>query len=230
MEGSRKVIGKPFLEMLPKGERSELVASLRIERYNSGESLMIEDDESDDVFLVLSGSAVVEIVSAEGKQTIYRQIETGAVLGELSAIDGGTRSANVFCRSDMEAVRLSRARFKELVDTNSSFRWALLNYMAQQMRTMTGRIFEYSTMLVADRLIAELIRRGVANGELNGFAKIAPAPRHHDLAAHLSTHREAVSREMSRLAKLGLVTKSAKNALELNLHGLRRMLEERRVR
>jgi hypothetical protein len=48
------------------------------------------------------------------------------------------------------------------------------------------------------------LRLGDTRGQPEGQARIDPAPTHFDLAASISTHREAVSREISALAKQGL--------------------------
>ena len=104
-------------------------------------------------------------------------ISTGAIFGELSAIDRAPRSTSVEGRGDLEIGRLPREQFTHLVDSIPSFRWALLEHLTMQARNMTDRIFEYSTMLVAERVIAELIRQGEAAGEVDGYAKIRPAPK-----------------------------------------------------
>ncbi|MCU6313095.1 helix-turn-helix domain-containing protein, partial [Enterobacter cloacae] len=62
-----------------------------------------------------------------------------------------------------------------------------------------------STLVVRKRLILELLRRAEEIGPVNGQVSVDPAPTHFELAAKISTHREAVSREMSALAKRGLV-------------------------
>ena len=36
-------------------------------------------------------------------------------------------------------------------------------------------------------------------------ARIVPAPTNAEIASHISTHREAVSRELSRLARIGVI-------------------------
>jgi hypothetical protein len=72
---------------------------------------------------------------------------------------------------------------------------------------MTERVFEVSTLVVRKRLILELLRRAEEIEPIDGEISINPAPTHFELAAKISTHREAVSREMSTLAKRGLIEK-----------------------
>ena len=83
----------------------------------------------------------------------------------------------------------------------------LLEHLSTQLRRMTDRVFEFSTLVVRKRLILELLRWARETGPADGQVCITPAPTHFELAARISTHREAVSREMSALAKKGLIEK-----------------------
>jgi DNA-binding transcriptional MocR family regulator len=51
---------------------------------------------------------------------------------------------------------------------------------------------------------------------VDGNPFISPAPSHVELAAKISSHREAVSREMSMLAKRGLIEKRGKKLVLRN--------------
>ena len=46
-------------------------------------------------------------------------------------------------------------------------------------------------------------------------ATISPAPKHIELASRISTHREAITRELTQLASSGLINKG-KNWLRIN--------------
>jgi CRP-like cAMP-binding protein len=131
------------------------------------------------------------------------------MFGELAAIDGEPRSASVLALKSALIGRLSQAAFEDLVDNHRSFAWTLLAHLSSMVRDMTGRIFEYSTLPVRERLVLELLRLADSDAIDSNKAVISPAPTHFDLAARISTHREAVSREMSALAKQGLLEKRA---------------------
>ena len=212
---------KQFLDRLSEADHAALMRQLRLERYDNGQIVLAQEEDSDDVFFVISGTARATIFSPDGKITDYRIVEPGAVFGELAAIDNGPRSASVIAVRDLEVGRMQRAHFAELVEKCPAFTWALLEHLAAQSRRMTERIFEYSTMLVRDRLVQELIRLGemaVGDGER---AEIQPAPTHFDLAARISTHREAISREMSKLTKQKLIAKCPGGVMRINVEGLR---------
>ena len=57
-------------------------------------------------------------------------------------------------------------------------------------------------------MISAMVRTNKANQPLapeDKTANIVPAPTHAEIASRTSTHREAVTRELNRLAKLGII-------------------------
>jgi Mn-dependent DtxR family transcriptional regulator len=57
-------------------------------------------------------------------------------------------------------------------------------------------------------------------------ATVAPAPKHAEIASRISTHREAVAREISRLEALGLLQRKSRRIIITDLKRLARMVEE----
>jgi hypothetical protein len=60
-------------------------------------------------------------------------------------------------------------------------------------------------------------------------ARIDPAPRHADLASQVSTYREQVTRELSALAKAGVIGKDGKALLVLDVARLERLVKDVRA-
>lgn len=196
-----------FLEQLSHSARQALKQMNVTQSFAAGEMIITQDDLSDSAYVVLKGLAQATIFSAEGKMVAFRDVGMGEIFGELAAIDGQPRSACILAVSDVMVGILTREQVAQLITTEPDFAWALLRHLAVQSRAMTERIFEFSTMLVRERLAHELLRLADASNTRQGLAVIAPAPTHYDLAVRISTHREAVSREMSRWSKMGLVVR-----------------------
>lgn len=202
-------------------ERAVLAERWTVSRYGREETIVAHDDEGRECFFVIEGRARATVFSEGGRVVAYRDIEPGDIFGELSAIDGNARSASVVALEDLRVARLSGAAFREIVDTHPAIAWALLEHLSAQMRRMTDRVYEFSTLVVRDRLVRELLRLAAEAGEEQGQVRVSPAPTHFDLAAKISTHREAVSREMSTLAKLKLIEKRGDSLVLLDLAALK---------
>ncbi len=101
-----------------------------------------------------------------------------------------------------------------------------MKQLAAQVRRLSDRVYEFSTLGVQARVYAELLRVVALAGEQNGQALLAPAPLLVDLAARVGTHREAVSRVISRLQDNGILKREGANIRVLEIDRLRRLLLE----
>lgn len=196
-----------FLDSLEEGDRAALAERWTVRRYRPKEMIIAHDEQTGDVFFVLEGHARATIYSEGGKAVAYRDIKPGGIFGELAAIDRKPRAASVLGLDAVVVAKLSEAAFREIVMSRPGIAWALLTHLALQTRRMTERIYEFSTLVVRKRLVRELLRLAVREDHPESEASIDPAPTHSDLAARISTHREAVSREISVLAKSNLLEK-----------------------
>ena len=98
--------------------------------------------------------------------------------------------------------------FWEVIEEQPAFAKAMLKHLAGIVRRLDERIVEFSTLGVRDRIHAELLRLARASSERQGGGvSISPVPRHQDLAARVSTNREAVSRELNQLDRDGILAK-----------------------
>ncbi|MEE8334557.1 MAG: helix-turn-helix domain-containing protein, partial [Alphaproteobacteria bacterium] len=66
---------------------------------------------------------------------------------------------------------------------------------------------EFSTLAVNNRIHAELLRLAMSAGINDNVSEISPAPTHAEIASRISTHREAVTRELNELAQAGVLEK-----------------------
>jgi CRP/FNR family cyclic AMP-dependent transcriptional regulator len=196
-----------FLSKLCDADRAAVAGRWSERSYRHNELIVAHGDSGRDVFFLLEGRARVTLFSEDGKEIAYRDIEPGEIFGELAGIDGKARSASVIALAGARVSRLPGSAFRDIVHDHPAFAWTLLEHLSAQLRRMTDRVFEFSTLVVRERLILELLRWAREIGPADGQASISPAPTHFELAARISTHREAVSREMSALAKKGLIEK-----------------------
>lgn len=173
--------------------------------YEHGEQIVNYLDPSDDVFFVAAGEVGVTIYSMAGKAISFRNLGTGDIFGEYAAIDGEPRSASVEARTSCFIASMSAEEFRKLLVTEPIVAQAVLRGLVRNVRSLTKRVYEFSTLAVNNRIQAELLRlANIAAREGQG-ARLDPAPTHAEIASRISTHREAVTRELNRLSRIGLV-------------------------
>lgn len=215
-----------FLDRLTATDQRRLLDVARTTRFTPGSELMTAEDGDTDVFVIVEGNVEVILISADGRPVVYRDATAGDLVGEMSAIDGAPRSATVLARDEVKAGRLSRADLLRLIAQSSDFAVAMMRHLAAQVRVATERVFEVSTLLARERLVRELLRLADRSRPEGDTAVLSPAPTHFDLAARISTHREAVSREMSRLTRLKKVKKKGRELHILTLEGLQAEIDD----
>jgi CRP/FNR family transcriptional regulator, cyclic AMP receptor protein len=196
--------------------------------YSARESILGHEDASSDVLFLLDGRARVIIYSADGKAVLFTDLAAATMIGEIAAIDRMPRSAGVEALESCTIAALSADRFEALVISEPSVALATLRHLTAEVRRLSERVFEFSTMVVQNRIQAELVRLAGEAGATNGEAVLSPAPSLADIAGRVSTHREAVSRELSRLISKGLLRREHGDLKITNIAKLAKLVEEAR--
>jgi CRP-like cAMP-binding protein len=116
--------------------------------------------------------------------------------------------------------------FLELLETDPRLALKVCGHLTAMVRSLTERVLEFSTLKVKHRIYAELLRLSAERPRADNTAVISPPPAHAELASRISTHREAVTRELNDLVRAGLLEKR-RGALEIrDVRRLLSMLEE----
>ena len=178
-------------------------------RVRKGQVLLAVGLPATDVYVVLEGSVSVSLVSAQGRETVLRAIGAREMFGELAAIDGEPRSADVVAVENSTLLVIPGPTFTGLLGVEPVLSLWLARYLSHQVSYLTNRIYELSTMGVGPRLQAELLRLA-GEPDQNGAATINRIPTQAELAARIGTNRETVTREFSLLIKEGLVTREGR--------------------
>jgi CRP/FNR family transcriptional regulator, cyclic AMP receptor protein len=169
-------------------------------------------EPSSDVCFLVSGKARVIVYSFEGKAVLFTDLAAGAMFGEIAAIDRKPRSASVEALEACTVARLSGDQLEALLMEEPRLALAMLRHLAGDVRRLSDRVLEFSTMAVQNRIHAELLRLArAAAGEDAREAVLSPSPSLSDIAGRICTHREAVSRELSRLGGMGLLRREGRD-------------------
>jgi len=195
-------------------------------RYEPGEQIVSYLDASDDVFFIAAGDVCVTIYSTAGKAISFRNLGTGDTFGEYAAIDGEPRSASVEARTSCSIASMSAKEFRRLLRTEPVVTEAVMRALVRNVRYLTKRVYEFSTLAVNNRIQAELLRLANIAPREGAAARLDPAPTHAEIASRISTHREAVTRELNRLSRLGIIERKKGFLVVKDLDRLAAMLHD----
>ena len=216
----------PILSVL-SGEQLENLAQICMwQDYKTGEPILDYQEPSTEVFFLAAGRARVSIYSAEGKMVLFADLKPGAMFGEIAAIDRGPRSASVESVEASTIASLTADQFESLIQREPKVAVATLRHVTAEVRRLSERVLEFSTLGVQNRIHAELLRLTAEAGQRQGQALLSPAPSLSEIADRISTHREAVSRELSRLGSAGLLRREDGGLRIVDVARLERLVRE----
>ena len=212
------------LSTLDGAAKRSIAQLCRWQKIAQNTQIISHQDCTDDVYFLVQGTVRAISYSVDGKEVSFRDIGPGEIFGEYAAIDGGERSANIFAITDIFVGSLSGRAFRDLLARYPELSLAVMRLLTQQTRDLTKRIFEFSAFAVKNRIHSELLRLALASRPTGNIAEIEKMPTHAEMASHISTHREAVTREFNALARLGLMEKRGRSTFINDLAALQDMV------
>jgi CRP-like cAMP-binding protein len=189
---------RPFLEAI--GERA--AAALRgvgvTRRWPDGSVIFHEGDRADRVLVIETGRVKFVATEANGTETVLAVRGPGDLVGEVSAVDDGPRSATAIALGGVTCLAVGIAAFRTVVADHRPASDALLRTLAARLREAEGRRAEYAALDTVQRLARRLL-------ELAGDGTTVERLTHEDLAALIGASRESVAKALQVLRGAGLV-------------------------
>jgi CRP-like cAMP-binding protein len=185
-----------LLSVLPTSLSTELFTSAERVRLTAGEVLFRSGDSGEGCYRIEDGLLKVTIVSSAGGERILAFLGQGAIVGELSIIDGLPRSASVVAVRDAAASFLSRAAFDAFAEKHPDLYKSLVTLLAQRLRETDTLVAAGSFLSLKGRVASTLLEVAEHFGHEVGSGRIMIRQkiRQSDLAAMAGIARENVAR------------------------------------
>lgn len=197
--------GCEVLRDLATEELKALETSCQWLRLPARQLLFRHDDPPDAVYFVVSGQVRAFMPMADGKEVNYAQFGPGEMFGELAALDGRERSADVITVTESVVAACPRPVFLDFLRDYPAFSLRLMVRLANIIRLSSQRIAEISALTEIQRVYLELLRFSNPDPSGDGSWVIRPAPLHKDLAGWASVTTDMVGRALGHLMKANLV-------------------------
>jgi CRP-like cAMP-binding protein len=187
------------LSGLPTKLFADLFASGRPVSLKPDQSLFFAGDASDGCYRLDEGLLKVGIVTASGSERILAILGPGAIVGELSMLDGAPRSASVEALRESKLRFISSAVFQAFAEAHPELYRHGMMLLARRLRTTNEALVAATFVSLKGRVarvllsLAEAFGQDVGNERLLIRQKITQS----DLAAMAGISRENVSRILS---------------------------------
>ncbi len=216
----------PLFKDLPTAESERFARSCIWKDYDANELVIDVEDETNDVRFILTGKVRIIMRIAVGKEVILGEMGEGDFFGEIAAIDGNTRSANVTALTRSRICIMPQRIFLEVLRTHPEISMFVLKMFAARVRALNARLGEHSFLQAKHRLYAELLR--LSRPRIGNAAQrsISPPPIQRELAERIGSRREVVSRELNQLEREGHVQKARGALVLVHVNELQRRISE----
>ena len=175
-------------------------------RYRAGECLLQAGDTVKSFGVVLSGSGRAFTEDLEGRQVLLARLEPGSEIGVILSASRGRKSpVTVQAQTDMAVLTIPfsavLARCPRACESHERLLRNYLGIVAGKGLALHERIDCLLKPTVREKVLSYLNHLA---GEQGGRRVLAPLNRA-SMAAYLNTDRSALSRELSRMRRAGLI-------------------------
>lgn len=199
---------RSLFSALPKDLSESLLAKARPLLAEAGRLICVAGEPGNGCYLVDQGLLKVSVHSTAGGERILAILGAGTVVGELSMLDEGPRSATVVAVKDSELRFIGRPDFQAYAEEHPQVYKHLVMLLAQRLRTTDVAIAAASFLTLKGRVARTLLDLSGAFGHDVGSGRILIRQKinQSDLAAMAGMARENVSRILNAWKRQSVVT------------------------
>jgi CRP-like cAMP-binding protein len=208
---TRSLAGISLLEDLDADAIAAVEEACKWRRYQSGERLFARGSMGKEVFFIVQGGVQILGVADTGREITLAHVLAGDTVGEMAAIDGQPRSANVIATEDSLVAVLDAASFIELLKQFGTISFGLLQRLSMMVRTSGDRVVELSVLEAKQRVCSELLRLSKLVPSVDDLWGIEPLPSLRQIAGSAGTTREITANTLSQLYARNIANRKGEN-------------------
>ena len=180
-----------------RGFLAQAGGSLSLE---TGVTLCQAGDPGDAVYVILEGGIEVVTRTAGGRDVRLAAFGEGEIVGEMAALDGGPRSADMVVTRRCRLWRIPRSALVEVLESEPRAAMELIAELCRRLR-MANSALEASTRLDLGGRLARLLLAEQGTHSLIALTQT-------EIARRLNVSREKVNRRLHQWADEGHVSLS----------------------
>jgi CRP/FNR family cyclic AMP-dependent transcriptional regulator len=191
--------------------------------FSQNDLVTSRDQENKSLYFVIAGTYSVEISLSDDQELRYADVGQNDFFGEISAIDGLPRSADVRCRTSGQLAELGHADFAELLASEPDVTLRLLRLFTARLRQSNQRLQEFSVTPPANRIYEQILNLIKQDPNHPGQWIISPSPKHDEIAAWTGTSKSFVSETLGKLIHDHVVLRRNMDLIILDLYKLKNL-------
>ena len=196
-----------LFEGLDDAHLLEVISRARRRCLEGNQTLFLEGDKAQGLYMVIQGRVKVFKVSPKGREQTLMIMGPGELVGEVAVLSGEAYPASAETLEPSEALYIPRQAFLDLVTREPEVAMRLLSALSARLRSFASLIEDLSLRDVSERLAAYLLSlASEGSSEQTIDLKVSKT----QLSAAVGTVPETLSRAFQRLSRAGAVETSGR--------------------
>ncbi|UCC89420.1 MAG: Crp/Fnr family transcriptional regulator [Anaerolineales bacterium] len=190
----------PYFRPLDERDLELVAQEVAVRSYAVGAMVFLEGEAGAGLHLVAEGLCKVYRLSVDGREQVLAVLGPGDSCNEVPAVDGGPNPASLVSIEHSTLWVLPGEALSRLRQGCPSLDDIIINSLAMRCRQLVQRVYNLSFLSVTGRLAAFLLQQVDESSQLNRQQWTQD-----EIAAHLGTVREMVSRAFRDLQEAELI-------------------------
>jgi CRP/FNR family transcriptional regulator len=190
----------PIFANLTDQELSALLERTNIYKCSKGETIFLDDDQSQLMYIILKGRVKVVEITKDGQERVMAFRHRGDYFGEMGLLDGKTDSATIIAMEPCKMLLVTKRLFDEFFLQNNK---ALLGIIALLFKRLRESWVFHNIIGLKDaesKIRATLARYGKTLGVQDSSGVIINSTfSHQSIADRIQITRETATRALNRM-------------------------------
>jgi CRP/FNR family transcriptional regulator, cyclic AMP receptor protein len=209
--------GIPFFESFAPPEREAIAAKLVSRRFTDGEVIFMRGDPGSTLMILVEGRVRIGVNTSEGREMLLTIMEPGQLFGEMSILDGQSRSADATAMGETLVLALERADFLATLRQFPEAALRLCKMLSERLRQATIQV-EGVTLYPVNVRLARLLLTTAAQAskqaskqslkpQASSNPRIKGNPTQRDLGQLIGASRQKVNFHLGQWQAEGIIAR-----------------------
>ncbi|MHB8126396.1 MAG: Crp/Fnr family transcriptional regulator [Desulfitobacteriaceae bacterium] len=197
----------PFFKGLAAKDIKNIVDISSERIFPKGSTLFVEGQESDGLYIIITGLIKVFILSKDGREKTFAILGEGDIIGEMTLFGCAIRSATLQTMEQTTIMVIKREDFKRVLTEIPYLAQRIIELLSNRLRQANHQIEDLVFLNSRSRVINNLVQLARDRGKMVAAGNIQITFRltHAELASLMGVSRETVTKVLSELQDSRLI-------------------------
>jgi CRP/FNR family transcriptional regulator, anaerobic regulatory protein len=199
----------PIFSSLSVEEMLEVSMTTTQREYEKGETIYLEGENVEKLFIISTGKVKVTKLSESGKEQIIRVLGAGDFMGELSLFTKSPLNSNAEALEPTIVCIVDGKKINSLIEKRPSIAMKILREISLRLENAENQIQALAVQGVEQRLADVLIKMA----DEDNFINLNISKK--DLSSHIGVSQETLSRKLTIFQNKGWIKQEGRRKIKL---------------